>query len=245
MTPRAVIFDLGGTLLDWPDWDADSPRRWGIGYDVLRAAVPRDDWPEHAAYVEAMRAAELDHWRRVEREHTSGSPVDLVQDGFRRLGRPLRNDEVLSALDGYATAVDGWARVEQDARATLARLRERGYRIGLLSNTWWAAGWHNRDLAMHGLAGYFDAVAYTSDLPHSKPHASVFLHIAGQLHADPGVCVMVGDRMIDDVGGALGVGMRGVWKHTASPFPRPREIVPSATIARLEELPSVLKAWGG
>ena len=28
--PRAVVFDLGGTLVDWPDWVEDAPRRWAL-----------------------------------------------------------------------------------------------------------------------------------------------------------------------------------------------------------------------
>src|SRR4051812_11875719 len=38
--PRAVIFDLGGTLVDWPDWNQDAPRRWALSWDALTAALP-------------------------------------------------------------------------------------------------------------------------------------------------------------------------------------------------------------
>ena len=48
----------------------------------------------------------------------------------------------MAALDGYARAVDGWAILEPGAREALQLLRERGYALGLLSNTWWAADWH-------------------------------------------------------------------------------------------------------
>ena len=40
LRPRAVIFDLGGTLVDWPDWDEDVQRRWSISYDYLTARLP-------------------------------------------------------------------------------------------------------------------------------------------------------------------------------------------------------------
>jgi putative hydrolase of the HAD superfamily len=233
--PRAVIFDLGGTLVDWPDWDEDAPRRWAQSYDYLTAVAPRGDWPDRDGYVQAMRAAELDHWRRVETEHWSGPPSGLVSDGFRRLGCHVREDELLAALDGYARAVAGWATVFPDACATLSRLRGQGYRLGLLSNTWWAADWHNADLATHGLAELLDEVAYTSDLPHSKPHPSVFHEVAGRLGVEPAACVMVGDRPIDDIAGALGVGMRAVWKTNGRPRPRPEYIEPTATISRLVE----------
>jgi putative hydrolase of the HAD superfamily len=243
--PRAVIFDLGGTLVDWPDWEQDAPRRWANSYDHLIAAAPTPDWPAREAYVGAMRAAELAHWQRVETERWSGPPSGLLRDGFRRLGRPAREAELLAALDGYARAVDGWAIVFPDARDTLRLLRERGYRLGLLSNTWWAADWHNADLAAHGLADLLDELAYTSDLPHSKPHPTVFLELAARLGVDPSACVMVGDRLIDDIAGALAVGMRAVWKDLDKPWPRPAHIAPTATITHLAELPRLLRSWGG
>lgn len=35
MKYQAVIFDLGTTLVDWPDWEEAVDRRWGVSYDYL------------------------------------------------------------------------------------------------------------------------------------------------------------------------------------------------------------------
>jgi putative hydrolase of the HAD superfamily len=246
--PRAVIFDLGGTLVDWLDWHEGVIRCWGLSYDYLVERLPGGDWPGREEYVRAMREAEQEHWRRVEAERWSGPPTGLVSDGFRRMGRHVDDadeQELLAALDGYARAVVGWAAAFPDARETLQLLRDSGYRLGLLSNTWWMAEWHNADLAAHGLVSLIDEIVYTSDLPHSKPHPSVFLEVASRLDVAEDACVMVGDRMIDDIAGALGVGMRAVWKENASPWPKPEHITPTATIVHLAELPRLLRAWNG
>lgn len=243
--PRAVIFDLGDTLVHWPDWDGDAPRRWALSYDYLVNAAPRDGWPTRETYAAAMRRAELAHWQRVENEHWSGPPSGLLREGFRLLGIHAGEAELMAALDGYARAVDGWAQVFPDSVAVLSLLRERGYRLGLLSNTWWAADWHNADLATHGLAELFDQVVYTSDLPHSKPHPFVFREVASRLDAAPETCVMVGDRPIDDIAGAMQVGIRGVWKTNGHPRPKPDHIQPDAIIVDLAELPPWLQQWGG
>ena len=240
--PRAVIFDLGGTLVDWPDWVDDAPRRWGMAYD--RAARARA-WPERQAFVEAFLAAEAGHWQRVDTEHWSGPPTGVVLEGFRRLGRHAEEGEGLAVLDGYASAVAGWAQLVPGAVETLRLLRERGYRLGLLSNTWWAAEWHNADLAAHGLSDLLDEVVYTSDLPHSKPHPTVFAEVAARLGVEPGVCVMIGDRQIDDVVGGLAAGMRAVWVRNDRPWPRAADAGASAQIESLTEIPPLLRAWGG
>ena len=242
--PRAVIFDLGGTLVHWPDWNGGAPQKWGRSYDELARAFPDRRFTARVEYVAAMRAAELAHWERVDRERWSGPPTGLVADGFRRLGRHASDDELLVALDGYALAVAGWSTVFPDARDTLVLLRERRYRLGLLSNTWWAAEWHNADLAAHGLAGLLDELVYTSDLERSKPHPSVFREAARRLGVPPEECVMVGDRQVDDVSGALGVGMRAVWRRNDDGFPT-SDAVPDAVVERVSELPTLLRAWGG
>ena len=243
-SPRAVIFDLGGTLVHWSDWDTGAEQKWAASYDHLVTQFADRRWPSRDAYVMAMRDAEREHWRRVDTEHWSGPPTNLVREAFDRLGVPVSGAELLGAMDGYAKAIAGWSAVDPDAGQTLRLLRERGYRLGLLSNTWWAADWHNADLATHGLAALLDVIVYTSDLPHSKPHRSVFHEVAKRLGVMTEECVMIGDRMVDDVSGALEVGMRAVWRKNASAFPT-AIAVPTAEIERLSELPELLQRWGG
>jgi putative hydrolase of the HAD superfamily len=243
MPLQAIIFDLGGTLIDWPDWDEDINRRWALSYDYLTAKLSTHNWPEREAYVQAMRQAEKNHWQRVTEQQTSSTPTDVLKEGFQLLERSASAEELLVALDGYAQAVNGWAIIFSDAVQTLTELRKRGYRLGLLSNTWWAAEWHNADLATHGLTSLLDAVVYTSDLPHSKPHPSTFLTVTTRLHVEPAECVMVGDRLIDDVSGAQGVGMRAIWKKTDYPWPKPEYITPTAVITDLAALLPLLEQW--
>ena len=243
-SPRAVVFDLGGTLVHWPDWEDGAAAKWSFAYDAMCLAGGDRQWPAREDFVAAMRAAEKAHWARVDREHWSGPPTGLVSDGLRRLDLSVADDVLIATMDGYAKAVAGWSTVFPDVRDTLMLLRERGYRLGLLSNTWWAAEWHNADLAAHGLGDLLDELVYTSDLPHSKPHPSVFAEIARRLGVQPDASVMIGDRQIDDVSGAKAVGMRGVWRRNDSGFP-PSDVTPDAVVDRLSELPPLLRAWGG
>jgi len=240
--PRAMVFDLGGTLVHWPKWEEDAPTKWASAFHAVRmgssSAVTRDD------FVAAMRAAEKAHWDRVDREHWSGPPTGLVSDGFRRLGINASDALLIETMDAYAKAVAGWSTVFPDTRDTLVALRKRGYRLGLLSNTWWAAEWHNADIAAHGLGDLLDELVYTSDLPHSKPHPYVFLAISERLGVEPEACVMIGDRQIDDVSGGKAAGMRAIWRRNTDGFPT-WDGTPDAIVDRLAELPPLLRTWGG
>jgi putative hydrolase of the HAD superfamily len=244
MPPRAVIFDLGGTLVQLPGGNEDMDRRWILSYQSLTKTFPDAQWPTIETYSRAMKEAEDAHWQRVVKEQWSGPPPGLLSDGFRRLGYQVNEQELLTALDGYAQAIGKWAIPFPDAHETLSVLRKRGYRLGLLSNTWWAAEWHNAHLATHHLDELLDTVVYTSDLPHSKPHPSVFLEVTTRLDVEPQACVMVGDMMIDDISGALSLSMRAVWRRNDR-WPRPDHIIPTATITHLAELPPLIHEWGG
>ena len=239
---RAVIFDLGGTLMWWPNWTEAAGEKWTAGHARLVATRP-GSWPETGPFVAAMRAAEAEHWAGVEGpEHTTGDPSSLVRNGFARLGVTAGAADALAVVDGYAAAVSGWCRIYEDSVATLRELRSGGLRLGLLSNTWWAATWHNADLATHGLGALLDAVLYTSELPHSKPHPSVFAEAARRLRVAPEACVMVGDRLIDDVSGAQSAGMRGIWKRNAE-TPVRDDIHPDAVVDRVGEVVTIIGEW--
>ena len=239
---RAVIFDLGGTLMWWPDWTEAAVEKWTAGHVRLVATRP-GRCPEVGAFVAAMRAAEAEHWAGVEGpEHTTGDPASLVRNGFARLGFRGDDADALVVVDGYAAAVSGWCRIYEDSAATLQKLRAAGIRLGLLSNTWWAAAWHNADLATHGLDALLDATLYTSELPHSKPHPAVFREAARRLGVAPEACVMVGDRMIDDVSGAQAAGMRGIWKRNGE-TPVRDDIHPDAIIDQVRDVPSAIAGW--
>jgi putative hydrolase of the HAD superfamily len=242
-TLHAIIFDLGGTLIDWPDWDENVNRRWGLSYDYLISKVSNTRLPPQDVYVQAMRDAEKNHWVQVAERQASSTPTELLRAGFARLAHNATEEELVAALDGYAQAVNGWAVIFSDTIATLKELRRLGYRLGLLSNTWWAAEWHNADLALHGLTPLLDEIVYTSDLSYSKPHPSVFQEVMRRLQVVPEQCVMVGDRLVDDIGGALGVGLRAVWKKTTYPWPEPEHIKPTAIITDLAELLPLLQKW--
>ncbi len=78
----------------------------------------------------------------------------------------------------------------------------------------------------------------------AKPRPSVFREVASRLGVPVAACVMVGDRQVDDVSGALAVRMRAIWKRTDAGYPT-SDAVPTATIERLAEIPPLLRAWGG
>jgi HAD superfamily hydrolase (TIGR01662 family) len=126
------------------------------------------------------------------------------------------------AGDTYAAAHEmesAWAHAHHfelydDALPTLAEVRRRGLRIGLLSNS-------ARDLddfvAHHGLD--VDAVLTSQAHGKTKPHAAIFERMLELLDVDAGDTLMVGDTVEDDVEGAIAVGMQAVLVDREGRYP--------------------------
>ncbi len=126
-------------------------------------------------------------------------------------------------------------------------LRERGIRVGVLSNTVWPREWHHEFFARDGVLHLIDGDVYSSEVPWTKPSPLVFRAAQDAVGVDdPAACVYVGDRLYDDVWGAQNAGMRAI--HVPhSTIPRAQvghsEGEPDAVAHRLSDIPDILASW--
>jgi putative hydrolase of the HAD superfamily len=227
---EAVIFDWGGTLTPWITSDG---RGW---WRVAAALVPAAEVDRVGA---ALTAAEEELWRRSRVEQLSGTLAEV----FEAAGLPA--DE-----DAYAAHDAEWESmtfIDPRAPAMLAGLRERGLRIGVLSNTAWTRARHEQIFVRDGVDHLIDAAVYTSEIAWTKPHPEAFRAAMAAVGVkDPGRCVFVGDRPFDDIFGARRVGMRAVLvPHSEIPDVQRghTEGEPDAVVPSLAELPAVIDRW--
>jgi putative hydrolase of the HAD superfamily len=227
VTVRAVIFDWGGTLTPWHTVDHD-----GLWRDVCAPHFPAPHADHTAA---AIVAAELALWQLADDSQRSATLTEV----FERAG--IAPPEALLAT--YFEAWDPHTLTDPDAVPLLENLRERGLKVGVLSNTMWPRSAHERVFRRDGVLDLIDGAVYSSEIPWTKPHPEAFrAAMAAVGEDDPGACVFVGDRPYDDVHGAKRAGMRAVLiPHSA--VPRFDEVTPDAVITRLADLPAHLDAW--
>jgi putative hydrolase of the HAD superfamily len=218
---RAVVFDVDFTLArPGPDLGPDGYRQLGLRYG-LELDPSRYDEARASAFTEVKRHPELDHDDEIWVLFT-----ERIIQGMGGTG------------DTYAAAVEMERRWTQsthfelydDALPVLDALRERGLKIGLLSNS-------SRDLdefvSHHGLVA--DAVLTSHVHGKTKPHRAIFAAILERLDVAAAEAVMVGDTIEDDVEGARAVGMRAVLVDREGRYPG----VPDR-LDDLRELPAAL-----
>ena len=230
MAVEAVIFDWGGTLTPWVTQDGQG---W---WRIAAQLVPEADVDRIAR---ALYAAEDEMWRRARVLHTSGTLAEV----FAAAG--LVADEA-----AYAAHDAEWEPstfIDPHAPGMLAGLRERGLRVGVLSNTLWPRARHHQIFVRDRVDHLIDGAVYTSEIPWTKPHRQAFLAAMDAVGvSDPASCVFVGDRPFDDIFGAAQVGMRTVLvPHSDIPAVQRGHTdgEADAVIATLADLLPVIDGW--
>jgi putative hydrolase of the HAD superfamily len=227
MAVRAVIFDWGGTLTPWHLVDHDSLWRSACG-----PHFPAERVAEVAA---AILAAERDLWQATERSHRSATLAEV----FERAEVTVTEEFLAS----YFKTWEPHTFTDPEAAPLMQSLRERGIKVGVLSNTMWPRSAHEQVFLRDHILELIDGAVYSSEIAWAKPHPEAFrAAMAAVGMDDPAGCVFVGDRPYDDVHGAKGAGMRAVLIPN-SHVPGFDDAAPDAVITRLSELTRHLDAW--
>jgi putative hydrolase of the HAD superfamily len=218
---EAIFFDAGGTLIH-----VDG-RRF-----CTAAGLPY--LPEAFAAAEAAATDAVRSWILKHPESTDAERMPLFLDGFlMELGIDGRQEREAAArriAQEHHTA-NLWSGTAPEARETLAILRERGYRLGVVSN---ADGRVRKLLEDAGLTTHLEIILDSANVGVEKPDPRIFLAAAEGLHLLPSSCAYVGDVYEIDILGARAAGLRPILIG-ASPAPDP--------IERVETLPDLLKLF--
>ena len=192
MATRWIFFDVGNVLFNDAPQDFEAFR---IFHRAIQAVDPT------CSFVSLLGERE-----RLAR---SGEPRVLAT----LAARWLESDQIRSAYFDARRMVfsryDEFNLVNDGLHEVLERLARR-YRLGVIANQ---PPECRPSLVRRGLAGLFDVVAVSEELGLHKPGAEIFQWALARAGARPEECVMVGDRLDNDVAPAARLGMRTVWLH--------------------------------
>ena len=182
--------------------------------------------------------------RRI-KEMISGT--DITEEEYREkrleMIRKGRNGD-LSAIEYFALTKTQWHSEDEvpypDTFPTLAELKRRGYKLGVIANQN-----HGAELRLKNwnLLHFFEVIAASSELGMAKPDSAFFEWALKQADCCPQNAVMVGDRMDNDIAPANRLGMHSVrLKRGLGAYHEPQsdDEVPEYTISMLAELLDLL-----
>jgi HAD superfamily hydrolase (TIGR01662 family) len=237
---RAVIFDLGGTLMyERESWHVITPQ----GDDALAKYLIEQGMEINlSTFPMEFRRRLNQYFARREKDLLETTYTYVLLDLLKDKGYTNVPDEIIrQALDSlFAITQNNWI-LEDDAIPTLKKLEADGYRLGLISN----AG-DDKDVQQlvqrFEIASYFDFIVTSAAYSYRKPHRRIFELAIANWYFLPSESVMVGDNLDADIGGAKNAGLYAVWisrRAGSSSEDQPR-VQPDASIATLAELPALL-----
>lgn len=237
---EAVVFDWGGTITPWHQIELDA------------------QWTHYAAAHggHAHEAEELA--RRIWEAEDAAWRTGRTRGRSARIAEILAEAGVLTDHEGHEPALAAYQEFWEPHTLTdpavpdLWRgLRERGIRIGVLSNTIWTREYHRAIFARDGVLDLVDGDVYSSEIPWVKPHPEAFAAVLAAVGVtDPGRAVYVGDRPFEDVHGAQAAGMRAVLvPHSDIPLDQQvtghgrDDVLPDAVVQHLGDVLDVVDRW--
>lgn len=182
-SPRAVVFDFGGVLLDM---------RWDVARELDRAhGLPR------SSVFETLYRTPV--WSEI--ECGIGDPAAWADAAHRELER--RAGRPLPRLH------DEWRKAQAPIEANIALVRalRPSHRCSVLSNA--DRSLRTRLEGELGLHDLFDDIVVSAEIGMAKPRAEVFRLAADRLGLPPEACVFV-DDWDKNVEAARAVGMQAV-----------------------------------
>ncbi|MDW5563302.1 MAG: HAD family hydrolase [Methanomassiliicoccus sp.] len=206
MTPRVLLIDLGGTLVDFfghtlpglvlPS-SLDSARRTLMqsGREVLSLDALEARWGLSAQSPNDPVVRPL--------EHRLSITFDLRAEDTPLLPAMCRS---------FMTPLFGQARVFEDALPFLDALLTQGYEAVIVSNTTWGspADLWREQLARTGIGSRVRGTVFCRDVGWRKPDPHIFTHALEVAKARPEECLFVGDNPVWDVDGPRRMGIPGV-----------------------------------
>ena len=193
---QAVLFDAGGTLIHM-DGERTS-RAAGLAWDAVGFGRAYDD-----------AVADMRRWVIANPKSTDAERMPrFLGSLLTGLGLPeeSRRDAVRGIVAEHVRA-NLWSRGAEDAFGTLQALRDRGYRLAVVSN---ADGRVRALLEEAGLAPHFEFVVDSAEVGVEKPDPRIFQAATARLDLPPASCAYVGDIYEIDVLGARAAGLQAI-----------------------------------
>ena len=162
------------------------------------------------------------------------APYEILSRAFERCGivdELLKEEMAHTFLELKPVTI----KLIPGALSTLRSLRECGTKLGLITN---GAGEIQRTkVRKAGLEPLFDCILIAGEFGAAKPDSRVFTHTLEQLQAGPDQAWMVGDNLVNDIGGAQAVGIYGIWVDwRRTGLPEESAVKPDRIVQSITEL---------
>lgn len=216
MRVKAVLFDLGGTLIK----TADIPEIFKRILENYGVNVPIDEireahrGVEESEVVEGMLEGGQDFW--------IGWNLKVLEEVGLQADRDFLAKKIDELWWEYADL-----EIYPEVMETLAQLRAKGVKTGVITNG--LKRDYEQILDKLKLTNFFDVVVGIDTLNKAKPDKEIFLHAVDMLGVRPKQAVFIGDSVRYDYEGAKKAGLKPLLIDRQGQAPENVETIRSLT----------------
>jgi putative hydrolase of the HAD superfamily len=241
MPLNAVLFDLGGTLLDFV-YHNDFDEALQLAHHALHKYLTSKGYDLPLQKIVEVSNGIFDAYF----DFTSLTFLEieaslLYSAKLYHLGiEEYANEELIrGAMMSFEDQLIANYDIYDDTKSVLSTLKARDVKLGLVSNNNCTYVF-DQLLQIYDLTNSFDAKVVSSEVGIRKPHKGIFLQCLHQLQVKSEHALFVGDRLREDIQGAQNAGMQSVWINRGAESLTPTTLKPHYEIQQLSELLQLL-----
>ncbi|WP_051540501.1 HAD family hydrolase [Clostridium ihumii] len=208
---KVIYFDMGNTLIDFHKGRSDEEKdKLGIKLlteylSTMNSKITYKD-VENKFYVKWNKAFEMRKKTYLE------YPIEEYLNSF------LNDYEINLSLKQCVEAIKIFYKPYIDdvvtydnTKEVLKCIRNRGYKIGVISNTAYYDEIMKECFKKLGLYEFIDVFIFSYSLKLGKPKKEIFYKALEKMNITPKEAIMVGDSLKNDMEPAIKVGMKAIW----------------------------------
>jgi HAD superfamily hydrolase (TIGR01549 family) len=212
LNPKVVIFDLGSTLIDFPvkNWNEVS-RECSLAGRKLLCEIGCN-LPDEKEFIEKFEEVRTEYREMSLKTHQEWTVVQAADKLLKSIGVEPSDKHAEKFFNEFYGNLEKYLYIYDDTIEVLSKVKDRYGVVGLISNTIFPERVHKHEFERFGLNEFFDFKVFSSTFGLRKPHPEIFMEAARLAGANPGDCLYIGDRFLEDVRGSQGAGMSSVLK---------------------------------
>ena len=239
---NAILFDMGSTLIEFEN----------SSWEVLRKLCAENGY----RFLKEKSLTDLDFYifsktieeeLKIAWEKSNKTLKEIRFEGFAALlfkklklhisdgNFPLFSEAYYQPITEQLTLIEG-------AIEILKYFKDNNLKIGLVSNTIFSERFHLNELKRFEIYRFLDVALFSSSVGYKKPHQRIFKTCLDRLKVKPDRVIFVGDRLVEDIGGAQKAGIKAILKpKIGRDYSAP--IIPDGRINDLRELPGKISEF--
>jgi len=243
----AVLFDLGQTLLDygphqrWPEFRI---QRMTELYPLVTQMCGATRLSAEEFGQVAGSGIQTDEMRAAEHRGLSVPFRSRLQQALAVAGITPEDGQVERLTEAFNEPVRAWPKPFPETESVLRELRSLGIDLAIITNSPWDTPSEAlySDLARYGLRDMFSAFIGSGEVPWRKPNPEFMWAAASELRVASECCLVVGDNIMADIGGARAAGMRSAWVSRDGAAAPPGAARPDWTVKSLAEVLAIVRS---